>query len=233
MARSSSYTYDAQTGKWTKSASTKKSSSSSSKTSNSSSSKSSTSSSKSSGNTTTSSSSSSTKKSSKGNVQKKYNTIELNTLSGTLNFIVNESTIKLKAGDTVKLQGLGKYLNGKYYIQDITRQISSSGYSHSATLIKTDFGKYLKTSTKTTKKKSKTATAKLKTVEFKTEKFTDPLLTSADASRTYTVTKGENSWSIAKQIYGDGSLYTRLIDTSTGEVADPKKNFIGQVLNIT
>ena len=95
-------TYDPKTGKWTKNGG-------GSSSSNKSGSKSS-SNSKSGDNLTASSSS---KNDSSGQVEKKYNYIEVNTLSGTLNFIVNEDTIKLKAGDTVKLNGVGKYLSGK------------------------------------------------------------------------------------------------------------------------
>ena len=83
-------TYDPQTGKWTKNG-------------GSSSSNSSNKSSKSSGNSKSGdnlTASSSSKNDSSGQVEKKYNYIEVNTLSGTLNFIVNEDTIKLKAGDT-------------------------------------------------------------------------------------------------------------------------------------
>ena len=81
MARSGSMTYDPQTGKWTKNGG-----GSSSSKSNKSGSKSS-SNSKSGDNLTASSSS---KNDSSGQVEKKYNYIEVNTLSGTLNFIVNE-----------------------------------------------------------------------------------------------------------------------------------------------
>ena len=46
-----------------------------------------------------------------------------------------------------------EFLSGNYYVKDVTRQISSSGYSHSATLIRTDVGNSLKSSTTTTAKK--------------------------------------------------------------------------------
>ena len=109
MPRSSGYTYDPKTGKWTKSSNNGSSSSSSS--------------SSSSNNTGTGSenltSSSSNKNSSTGATEKKYNTIEINTLEGTLNFIVTKATIKLKAGDTVSIKGIGKYLSGKYYVKEI------------------------------------------------------------------------------------------------------------------
>lgn len=203
-------TYDPQTGKWTKNGG-----GSSSSKSNKSGSKSS-SNSKSGDNLTASSSS---KNDSSGQVEKKYNYIEVNTLSGTLNFIVNEDTIKLKAGDTVKLNGLGKYLSGNYYVKDITRQISSSGYSHSATLIKTDVGSSLKTSTKSKDKKKP-----VKKITSSPSKST--------AQRTYTVKKGDCLWNIAKKFYGNGSAYTKIYDANTNKIANPNLIYPGQVFVI-
>ena len=202
-------TYDPQTGKWTKNgggSSSSKSNKSGSKSSNS----------KSGDNLTASSSS---KNDSSGQVEKKYNYIEVNTLSGTLNFIVNEDTIKLKAGDTVKLNGLGKYLSGNYYVKDITRQISSSGYSHSATLIKTDVGSSLKTSTKSKDKKKP-----VKKVTSSPSKST--------AQRTYTAKKGDCLWNIAKKFYGNGSAYTKIYDANTNKIANPNLIYPGQVFVI-
>lgn len=210
MARSSSYTYDPKTGKWTK------------KTTNTgggNSKKPSGSTSNSGGNLT---STNSNKNSSTGSTEKKYNYIEINTLSGTLNFIVTEETIKLKAGNTVKLKGLGSYLSGNYYVQDITRQISSNGYSHSATLIKTDFGKSLKTSTSTTNKKP---------VPKKEKKVTSTPKASS-AKRTYTVKRGDCLWNIAKRFYGNGASYTKIYDANTNKIANPNLIYPGQIFVI-
>ena len=201
-------TYDPKTGKWTKNGGGSSSSNSNNKSSSSNS--------KSGDNLTASSSS---KNDSSGQVEKKYNYIEVNTLSGTLNFIVNEDTIKLKAGDTVKLNGLGKYLSGSYYVKDITRQISSSGYSHSATLIKTDVGSSLKTSTKSKDKKKP-----VKKVTSSPSKST--------AQRTYTVKKGDCLWNIAKKFYGNGSAYTKIYDANTNKIANPNLIYPGQVFVI-
>ena len=201
-------TYDPQTGKWTKNGGGSSSSNSNNKSSSSNS--------KSGDNLTASSSS---KNDSSGQVEKKYNYIEVNTLSGTLNFIVNEDTIKLKAGDTVKLNGLGKYLSGNYYVKDITRQISSSGYSHSATLIKTDVGSSLKTSTKSKDKKKP-----VKKVTSSPSKST--------AQRTYTVKKGDCLWNIAKKFYGKGSAYTKIYDANTNKIANPNLIYPGQIFVI-
>lgn len=211
MGRSATMTYNPQTGKWTRNSGGGSSSSSSKKSSNKSNS------SKGSGDNLSSKSSS--KNTSGGKVEKKYNYIEVNTLSGTLNFIVNEETIKLKAGDTVKLKGLGKYLSGNYYVKDITRQISSNGYSHAATLIKTDVGASLKTKTKSKDKKKPTK-------QVKSSNSKD------NAKRTYTVKKGDCLWNIAKKFYGNGSAYTKIYDANTNKIADPHWIYPGQVFVI-
>lgn len=220
MARSSSYTYDPKTGKWTKT--TDNDSSSSDSKSNSTS--------KNSGDNLTSSSSD--KDDSKGSVEKQYNTIEINTLNGTLSFIVTEETIKLKAGDTVKLNGLGKYLSGNYYVKDITRQISSNGYAHSATLIKTDFGNSLKVSSSTTTKKNKVTKKSSSAPKQETKKVQSTTKASSANKRTYTVKKGDCLWNIAKKFYGNGALYTKIYDANTNKIANPNLIYVGQVFVI-
>lgn len=219
MARSSSYTYDPKTGKWTKKTTNTGGGSSGG---GGNSKKPSGSTSNSGGNLT---STNSNKNSSTGSTEKKYNYIEINTLSGTLNFIVTEETIKLKAGNTVKLKGLGSYLSGNYYVQDITRQISSNGYSHSATLIKTDFGKSLKTSTSTTNKKTKKKTPKKQKKVASSPK-------ASSAKRTYTVKRGDCLWNIAKRFYGNGAKYTRIYDANTNKIANPNLIYPGQIFVI-
>ena len=230
MARSSSYTYDPATGKWTKSYPESSSTTSSNNTSN-------TSSTTTTSNTTSSgsnlTSSNSDKNSSTGSVEKEYNEIQVNTLTGTLNFIVTEETIKLSAGDTVKINGLGNYLSGKYYVKDITRQISSSGYSHSATLIKTDFGSSLKVSSSTSAKKTKdTTTTKKTTTEKKTQTTVSSSTQASTAKRTHTVVWGDCLWNLARKYYGNGALYTKIYDANTDKIVNPDLIYVGQVLVI-
>lgn len=165
------------------------------------------------------------KDSGSGSVKKKYKEIELNTLTGTLEFIATKQTIKIKAGDTIKLNGFGKHLSGKYYVQDVTRQVSSSGYTHSATVIKVDFRETLKIKEKNSKKGKKTKNSKLKST-----KKVKSSSKAKDAKRTYTVKKGDSLYSIAKRFYGKGSLRTKIYDADTNKVADPKRIYVGQKL---
>ena len=210
MSRSANYTYDPATGKWTKSVSTDNNSGSNApSTPNKETS--------SSGNNLTSSTSDTG--SSTGQVEKQYNEIQINTLSGTLNFIVTEETIKLRAGDTVKLEGLGKYLSGNYYVEEVTRTIGSNGYSHSATVIKTDFGSTLKT-----KVEKSSAPVKEKTVSSPQ--------TSANPKRTHTVKRGDCLWSLANYYYKDGALYPKIYEANKDKVKSNYIIYVGQVLII-
>lgn len=207
MARSTNYTYDTKTGKWTTSTSNDDSSSNTPT------------------NTPTTetgdnlTSSTSDSDSSTGGVEKEYNEIEVNTLEGNLTFIVTEETIKLKAGDTVYLKGLGKHLSGKYYVKELTRSVGSNGYSHTATVIKTDFGNSLKIKSKDASKKDETAVSSPET--------------SNNANRTYTVQKGDCLWSIATEYYKNGALYTKIYEANKDKISKPKYTiYVGQVLII-
>lgn len=202
MARSGSMTYDPSTGTWKSSSS----SSSGSKSSTKSSTKKSTSSSGSKspsgnkgGNLT---STNSDKNTATGSAEKKYNTIEYNTLEGTLNYIATKDTIKLKAGDTVRLEGLGKYLSGLYYVQSVKRNISSSGYTHSASVIKTDFGDSVKEISSSSSNTSNPEKKSGSTSPSKTTKTTE--------QKIHYLKKGECLWTVAEKYYGSGSQYTKI-----------------------
>lgn len=188
------YTYDPKTGKWKKTTTSTKDKPSSKPSDNKSSKKSTskpkvTSPSKpnKSGNLTHNSTDS---KSSKGKVEKENNYIEINTLEGTLNYIATPETIKITAGDTIKLNGLGINLSGNYYVKSVTRQFSASGYINSAVLIKTDMGTSLKETTKNGGKDRPTTTVSS---------------TPSKKVRYYTVKKGDTLKKIAKKFYNSSS----------------------------
>ena len=87
----------------------------------------------------------SSKVNSKAEADSEYIEIEFNTLEGELVLIASKKTIALKVGQTIKIEGVGKYLSGLYYISAIKRTIDNSqGYSHTLTVIKTGFGSTLK-----------------------------------------------------------------------------------------
>lgn len=88
---------------------------------------------------------SSSKVDSQAAADKEYIEIEYNTLEGELNLKASKKTIAIKAGHTIRIEGLGKYLSGLYYVSAVKRTLDSSqGYSHTLTVIKTGFGSSLK-----------------------------------------------------------------------------------------
>lgn len=133
-----------------------------------------------------------------GDAEKKAKTIEYNVLQGDLNFIPTPTTIKLKAGNTVNLQGFGNYLSGLYFVQDLTRRISSDGYTHSATVIKTDFGDSLKAPQEPTP----------------TNRDAQTDISQQTETKSYTLQKGECLWTVAEKFYGNGSLYTKIAEAN-------------------
>lgn len=206
MARSSSRTYDPKTGTWTKSTTTttKDTKTAEPKSSN-----------KENLTSTTSDSSSS-----KGKSEKKYNEIEYNTLELSVNFVATDKTIVIGAGDTITIKGIGKYLSGKYYVQDVTHSISATGYSISATCIKTDFGNSIKT------------TEKDKTAKKETKKVESTAKDSNDTSKTHVLQKGETLWSLAVKFYKDGSKYEKIAKANGVSEKEFKKLPIGKKLII-
>jgi hypothetical protein len=104
--------------------------------------------------------------------EKKYRDIEYCTLEGDLAVLPTTTTIKIHAGETVNLMGLGDHLSGLYYVTKVSRIISlDGGYVQTLTVIKTGFSDSLKAKAvknKTTKKAENRAEPKeLSTAKFK------------------------------------------------------------------
>lgn len=217
-----SYTYNPATGQWTKNTTTETSSSQENTEQKNVAETASQQPSNASGNL---SATSTDKNTSSGAEEKNNNTIEVNTLEGTLNFIVTKETIRLKAGDTVTLTGLGINLSGNYFVKSITRQFSTSGYAHSAVLIKTDFGKSLKTTTKALSALNQT------TIEPKKETQT-AVGTPSENTRTYTVLSSDTLWSIAVKFYGSGKEYTKIYEANKDKIKNPNIIQPGWVITI-
>ena len=211
MPRSSEYVYDPKTGKWVK----KNSSDNNNKNNNKNTTKK-----KENKKPAKTNNDDDKKGSSSSDVKKKQNKINLNTLTGTLNYIATNSTIKIKAGDTITLSGIGKNLSGRYYVQDVTRSYSNSGYTHSATLLKTNMGSTLKLKSKNSKGKSDSSSKDKKKAKS----------SGNSTTRTYTVKKGDTIYTIAKHFYKKSSAYTKIVNVN--KLKKPYKLKIGQKLII-
>lgn len=81
----------------------------------------------------------------KEEADKEYIEYEFNILAGELVITSTEKTIRINVNDTVKLEGLGNYLSGLYFVKSIKRSLSKDGgYTHSLNLIKNGFGNSVK-----------------------------------------------------------------------------------------
>ena len=87
----------------------------------------------------------SVKGSAQGIANREYIEHEFFTLQGDCSVMPTLKSVQIKAGDTVNCLGLGKYLSGKYFVDEVTRSIDNGGgYSHSISVQKNGFGGSLK-----------------------------------------------------------------------------------------
>lgn len=78
--------------------------------------------------------------------EKEFIEIEFNTLTGDITLTPSEKSIRIKVNDTIKVEGIGKYLSGLYFVASVKRTLGSDGYSHSFSLLKNGFGDSVKSS---------------------------------------------------------------------------------------
>lgn len=162
--------------------------------------------------------SSSSKKTTTSKSTKKANTKTLRTLTGNLSFVPNENTIKIKPRDTIELKGLGKYLSGKYYVETVEMSLSSSGFSMSAEVLKTNFRNSLKIVAKYPDEQSKlkdyeTIYQKNLANYKKTHKGAKP--------KSHVVKKKETLYTISKK-YFKSTKYAKQLAKFNGNLAKKK-----------
>lgn len=69
---------------------------------------------------------------------------EIISLEGELVLRMNSKTVRIRIGDTIKLEGLGPYLSGLYYVTTVSKTLDSSGYNQTLSVMKMNTGKTLK-----------------------------------------------------------------------------------------
>ena len=163
-------------------------------------------------------SSKSGKKTATSKATKRANRKTLYSLEGNLSYVPNENSIQLRAGETVKLKGLGSYLSGNYYVSSIERTISSSGYSQTATVLKTDFKKSLKIVAKYPDEKSK-----LKDYDSIYKKNLNKYMSTHKGAKPkkHVVKKGDTLYSISKK-YFKTTKYAKKLASINGNLAKSK-----------
>lgn len=158
------------------------------------------------------------KKATTSKTTKKVNKKTLRSLTGSLSFIPNENTIKIKPRDTIELHGLGKYLSGKYYVESIERTLSSSGYTQTANVIKTNFRKSVKLVAKYPDEKSK-----LKDYDSIYKKNLSKYKSTHKGAKPkkHVVKKGDTLYSISKK-YFKTTKYAKKLARINGNLAKSK-----------
>ena len=82
---------------------------------------------------------------SKKEAEKEYIEAEFNVLTGEMTLTPTNKSIRIKVKDTIKVEGLGKYLSGLYFVSAVSRTLNAdNGYSHSFTLLKNGFSDSVK-----------------------------------------------------------------------------------------
>lgn len=82
---------------------------------------------------------------SKEKAEKEFIEQEFNTLTGDLSVTPSSRSMKIRINETIKIEGIGRYLSGNYYVSSVSRTIDKdNGYSHTVTVLKNGFGDSLK-----------------------------------------------------------------------------------------
>lgn len=97
----------------------------------------------------------------KAKSNKKKSASSFNYFTAKLKLRPTASTMKIKAANTISISGVGSYLGGKFYVQDVTYTLDGNGLALEVTLIKVGFSRDSvkpKHKTKSKKKSSKKKT---------------------------------------------------------------------------
>lgn len=108
-----------------------------------------------------------TKKSSSKKKTKKKRKKSFNYFTATINIKPTDTTFRIKPANIVSVKGVGKYLGGRFYVQDVTKTIDSNGLSISITVIKVKFSRSSVKPKKPRKSKKTNKKAKVRTHKVK------------------------------------------------------------------
>lgn len=59
-----------------------------------------------------------------------------------------------------------------------------------------------------------------------------PTNPAVEEGKTYTVQKGDSLWKIAKQFYGNGAQYSKIVSANADKIKNPNLIYPGQVFTI-
>lgn len=134
-------------------------------------------------------------------------------LTGSVEIVPN---LDLRVGNTVNMQGLGKYISGLYFIEEIEYTLDKNGLSQTLSVSKNAFGESVNSQPKTTSTSSN-GNANNNT------NSSEEVKPKQENTRTHTFKKGDTLWKLAVTYYGNGSKWTHIAKANGIDVKDDKR----------
>lgn len=125
----------------------------------------------------------------------------------------------ITARQVIEFQGMGTNFSGNYYLASVTHTINRGGYSMGLEVLRNNF-------------EWKVAETKTTPPAKPTPKPIPPKQEPAPKGTNYTVKKGDTLWAIAKRYYGNGALYTKIVEANKGKISNPNLIYPNQVFSI-
>lgn len=117
----------------------------------------------------------------------------------------------IKVRDVINAQGLGKYLSGAYYIEEVEFEVNDTGLVQSATLSKNAFGESLKHPNPNQGGTGGSNPNQPNQVKPPTNE------------RKHTFRPGDTLWGLARQYYGSGSKWPHIAKANGIDVNDDRR----------
>lgn len=129
---------------------------------------------------------------------------------------------KIKSRGTIELDGLGKYVSGLYYVEQVKRTWGADGFSQTLELSRNALGQSIK--------KGLIPQAKPKEL---TNEYSDRDIVSPNVEkRIHIVVSGDTLFKIATKYYGNGNLFTKIASANNIKEKDYGKIQVGARLII-
>ena len=138
-------------------------------------------------------------------------------LTGSVEIVPN---LDLRVGNTVNMQGLGKYISGLYFIEEIEYSIDrSGGMTQTLSVSKNAFGESVNSKPKNTSSSTTNTTNNTSATQEQPQQVTPP----KEETRTHTFKKGDTLWGLAVKYYGSGTKWTHIAKANGIDVNDDKR----------
>lgn len=155
------------------------------------------------------------------NAEKEFREIEKFALVGDIG--MKKAKPKIKAKQTLKLEGFGKIISGLFMVEKVTHRFSNSdGYTQTISVRRNGFGEYMKKAMVIVKPTPKP--------EPPPKVVPVPPVKPPIQKKTYTVVKGDNLTKIARKY---GTTWQKIYEANKSLIGkDPNLIYPGQVLTI-